>query len=78
MIPLTHNDHELLRRVREHFRLGVTFGSPTQLDAILELLCEREAKDDPEWKRPEVMGKRPSAKVIEAMGASATDESEGH
>lgn len=70
MIPLHPNDHELLRRLREHWRTGVVLNSPTQLAVVDELMHEDAERNDPDWKRPEIMGKAPAAKVIEAMGES--------
>lgn len=75
MIPLSSADREPLRRIREHFRLFTVHEDVAHLDAMLEILANMEARDDPEWKRPvKVMGKEPRACVVEAMGASEGEE----
>lgn len=70
MIPIHPNEHELLRRLSEHFRLFVVHEDVAHIDAILEHLCNMEGRDDPTWKQPSVMGLGMRKCVAEALGAT--------
>lgn len=63
---MAREDYPLLERIREQYLCFAGFGEQAHVDAILELLDADAAEHDPDWKRPEVMGKSPRA-VVKAI-----------